>query len=94
MRNKSLEGFIELGYPLTAVPAAKFAEMIGKSVNAVSDMIRDGKLPVIPMKNPESTSNRAENWIYIPEFNEVMREAYFNRPKEQRDAWKLWLGLR
>ena len=36
---------------------------------------------------------RAENWIYIPEFTRAMRDAYYNRPREQRDAWLLWIGL-
>ncbi|MCC8421415.1 hypothetical protein J8V12_10760 [Photorhabdus thracensis] len=34
-----------------------------------------------------------EKWIYVPEFNRAMREAFYNRPKEQRDAWLLWIGL-
>lgn len=93
MKEKYLEGQIEVRYPLDAVPAIKFAEMIGKTANAVGDMVRDGKLPIVPMKNPEALTNRAENWIYIPAFNRAMRDAYFNRPKEQRDAWLLWIGL-
>lgn len=93
MKDKYSEGYIELRHPVDAVPAPKFAEMIGKTANAVGDMVRDGKLPVVQMKNPESLTNRSENWIYIPEFNRAMRDAYFNRPKEQRDAWLLWIGL-
>ncbi|MBJ3286608.1 hypothetical protein JGB80_24650, partial [Salmonella enterica subsp. enterica serovar Corvallis] len=29
----------------------------------------------------------------IPEFNRAVREAFYNRPVEQRDAWLLWMGL-
>ncbi|MBX9476166.1 Cox family DNA-binding protein [Yersinia enterocolitica] len=93
MRDKNLEGYIELIHQPDAVPVAMFARMIGKTTTAVGDMVRDGKLPIIQMKNPEALNARSENWIYIPEFNKVMREAYFNRPKQERDAWKLWLGL-
>ncbi|ECP3631245.1 regulator [Salmonella enterica] len=93
MKDKYPEGYIELRHPVDAVPTPKFAEMIGKSANAVGDMVRDGKLPVVQMKNPEALTSRSENWIYIPEFNRAMRDAYFNRPKEQRDAWLLWIGL-
>ncbi|MCV5631331.1 regulatory phage cox family protein, partial [Escherichia coli] len=27
------------------------------------------------------------------EFNRGVREAFYNRPIEQRDAWLLWMGL-
>jgi hypothetical protein len=55
--------------------------LIGKKPATVKSMIEDGKLPIIPWKNPESLGARAENWIYIPEFNRAMRDAYYNRPK-------------
>ena len=93
MRDRELERYINIGYPIDAVPGPKFAEMIGKAPSAVADMISDGKLPVVQWKNPESLRSRAENWIYIPEFNKGMRAAFFARPKEQRDAWLLWIGL-
>ena len=32
-------------------------------------------------------------WVFIPEFNRAVREAFYNRPVEQRDAWLLWMGL-
>ncbi|KAB7715728.1 regulator [Plesiomonas shigelloides] len=93
MINKELEGLIEVHYPIDAVPYPKFAELIGKKTGAVKSMIEDGKLPIIPWRNPESLNGRAENWVYLPEFNRAMREAFYNRPKEQRDAWLLWIGL-
>lgn len=65
MKDKYPEGYIELRHPVDAVPTPKFAEMIGKSANAVGDMVRDGKLPVVQMKNPEALTGRSENWIYI-----------------------------
>ncbi|WP_100096172.1 Cox family DNA-binding protein [Candidatus Williamhamiltonella defendens] len=34
-----------------------------------------------------------ERWVVIPELNRIVREAYFNRPAEERDAWLKWLGL-
>jgi hypothetical protein len=93
MTDKELEGFIEVRHAVDAVPYPKFAELIGKKPATVKSMIEDGKLPIIPWKNPESLGARAENWIYIPEFNRAMRDAYYNRPREQRDAWLLWIGL-
>lgn len=93
MTNKLFEGLIEVRPVVDAVPYPKFAEFIGKKPATVKSMIEDGKLPIIPWKNPESLGARAENWVYIPEFNRAMRDAYYNRPKEQRDAWLLWIGL-
>lgn len=93
MKDGVSERYIYTGYPIDAVPVSKFAEMIGKQPSAVRDMVTASKLPIIPMQNPEARKPRSENWIYLPEFNERMREAFFARPKEQRDAWLLWLGL-
>ncbi|ALX92714.1 regulator [Serratia fonticola] len=95
MRKKELEGFVEVRHAVDAVPYPKFAEMIGKKEDAVKSMIDAGKLPIIPWTNPETKSPnpRSENWVYIPEFNRAMRDAFYNRPKEQRDAWLLWIGL-
>lgn len=89
------EHVYEVRYPVDAVPYPKFAELIGKSEAAVKAMVDKGKLPLVLWVNPEkSNPSRAENWVYIPEFNRAMREAFMNRPEEQRDAWLLWLGLR
>ncbi|AGN83694.1 MULTISPECIES: Cox family DNA-binding protein [Enterobacteriaceae] len=93
MQREHQESYIQLKHPIDAVPAAKFAEMIGKTAKAVTNMVGEGKLPVIPMKNPDALTGRAENWVYLPEFNRAMRDAFYNRPKEQRDAWLLWIGL-
>lgn len=88
------DNIYEIRHPVDAVPYQKFAEMIGKSEAAVKGMVDNGKLPLIPWINPENpTPRRGENWVYIPEFNRAMRDAFMNRPKEQRDAWLLWLGL-
>lgn len=84
----------EIKYPLDAVHMEKFAELIGKSDTAVKEMVKSNKLPIIELKDPDKPNVRAgEKWIYIPEFNRAVRDAYFNRPVEQRDAWLLWLGL-
>ncbi|MFT4464001.1 MAG: Cox family DNA-binding protein [Sodalis sp. (in: enterobacteria)] len=84
----------EIKYPLDAVHMEKFAELIGKSDTAVKEMVKSNKLPIIELKDPDKPNVRAgEKWIYIPELNRAVREAYFNRPVEQRDAWLLWLGL-
>ncbi|EFB70749.1 MULTISPECIES: Cox family DNA-binding protein [Providencia] len=85
---------INVKYPVNAVPVAKFAEMIGKSKGAVDSMVKSGKLPVIEFRDPTKPESRAgEVWISITAFNKGMDEAHSNRPKEQRDAWLLWLGL-
>lgn len=95
MTKKELEGFVEVRHVVDAVPYPKFAEMIGKKADTVKSMIDAGKLPIIPWTNPEAKNpnTRSENWVYIPEFNRAMRDAFYNRPKEQRDAWLLWIGL-
>jgi DNA-directed RNA polymerase specialized sigma24 family protein len=95
MTRKELEGFVEVRHAVDAVPYPKFAEMIGKKADAVKSMIDAGKLPIIQWTNPETKgpNTRSENWVYIPEFNLAMRDAFYNRPKEQRDAWLLWIGL-
>lgn len=90
------EGFIQVYYPVDAVTYPKFAELIGKSPEAVKTMVRRNKLPVVPWRNPETSpdaNTKDEKWVYIPEFNRAMRDAFMNRPKEQRDAWLLWIGL-
>ncbi|WP_334473743.1 Cox family DNA-binding protein [Arsenophonus sp. PmNCSU2021_1] len=83
----------EIRYPIDAVNIKKFAELLGKTPSAVKDMAEDQKLPVIFLKDPTKPNARSERWIYLPEFNRIVREAYFNRPAEERDAWLKWLGL-
>ncbi|MDW4798759.1 regulatory phage cox family protein, partial [Escherichia coli] len=57
-------------------------------------MIKANKLPVIELRDPNKPKARAgEKWVFIPEFNRAVREAFYNRPVEQRDAWLLWMGL-
>jgi hypothetical protein len=81
-------------YPLDAVHESKFAELIGKTESAVKEMTKNRKLPVIELRDPDKPNSRAgEKWIYIPEFNRAVKEAFYNRPIEQRDAWLLWMGL-
>lgn len=81
-------------YPLDAVPADKFAEMMGKSKSAVAEMIRLNKLPVIEIRDPNKPKARAgDKWVYLPEFNRGVKEAFYHRPVAQRDAWLLWMGL-
>lgn len=90
------EGFVQVYYPVDAVTYPKFAELIGKSPEAVKTMVQKGKLPVVPWNVPgarEGVKPKTESWVYIPEFNRAMRDAFMNRPKEQRDAWLLWIGL-
>lgn len=88
-----IESFQEIRHPVDAVHYVKFAEMIGKPASAVKTMIDDNKLPVVPWRVPGGAAKKGENWVFLPEFNRAMRDAYENRPKEQRDAWLLWLGL-
>ncbi|WGL94638.1 Cox family DNA-binding protein [Arsenophonus nasoniae] len=75
-----------------AVTEAKFAEMIGKTKQAISDMRKDGKLPVIEMKNPNSS--RGEYYIYLPAWNLGQKMAHESLPKEIRDGWLIWLGMK
>lgn len=57
-------------------------------------MIEKNKLPVIEFRDPAKPKARAgDKLVFIPEFNRGVREAFYNRPAEQRDAWLLWMGL-
>ncbi|KJO39025.1 regulatory phage cox family protein [Klebsiella aerogenes] len=77
-----------------ALPYKEFARQIGKSAEAVRGMIEKGKLPVVEMTDPQSTSGRAgEYWVYLPAWNNGMKMAYESRPKEIREGWLMWLGL-
>ncbi|RQM39145.1 Cox family DNA-binding protein [Erwinia psidii] len=77
-----------------AVPYHEFARLIGKTPAAVKGMIEKGKLPIVEMTDPQSTSGRAgEVWIYLPAWNSGMKLAYECRPKEIREGWLRWLGL-
>lgn len=81
-------------YPLDAVHPDKFAELLGKPITAIEAMIKANKLPVIELRDPTKPNARAgDKLVYVPEFNRGVREAYYNRPVEQRDAWLLWMGL-
>lgn len=83
-----------INYPLEAVNIEKFAELLGKPKTAVVEMVKANKLPLIELRDPTKPNARAgEKWVYLPEFNRAVREAFYNRPIEQRDAWLLWLGL-
>lgn len=107
MTEDDLKGFIQTGaYPIDAVPYPLFAKMIGRKESAVKTMIENNKLPPVPFKKPGSAKepvkyneagkpiiSRADTWIYLPAFNAGMRKAFFEQPKEYRDAWLLWLGL-
>lgn len=74
------------------VTEEKFAELIGKPASAVADMRKAGKLPIIQMKRPGS--RRAENYVYLPAWNNGLKMAYESLPKEMRDGWLVWLGLK
>ncbi len=57
-------------------------------------ILQANKLPIIELRDPCKPKARAgEKWVFIPEFNRAVREAFYNRPVEQRDAWLLWMGL-
>lgn len=90
----AISGVSEVRSPIDAVTYERFAEMIGKPTSAIKTMAENNKLPLIEWRNPESSTGRAgEKMVYLPEFNRAMREAFYNRPTEQRDAWLLWIGL-
>uniref|UniRef100_A0A3B0M1A5 Regulatory phage protein cox n=1 Tax=Arsenophonus endosymbiont of Trialeurodes vaporariorum TaxID=235567 RepID=A0A3B0M1A5_9GAMM len=84
----------EIRYPIDAVNRKKFAELLGKTPSAVNEMVENQKLPIINLRDPNKPNARVdERWVYLPAFNRIVREAYFNRPVEERDAWLKWLGL-
>ncbi len=57
-------------------------------------MAKANKLPLIELRDPSKPAARAgDKWVFIPEFNRGVREAFYNRPVEQRDAWLLWMGV-
>lgn len=73
-------------YPLDAVHAEKFADLLGKPKTAVTEMIKANKLPVIELRDPNKPKARAgEKWVFIPEFNRAVREAFYIRPQR----WEL-----
>lgn len=81
-------------YPLDAVHPDKFAELLGKPVSAIESMIKANKLPVVEFRDPVKPGARAgDRLVLLSEFNRGVREAFRNRPPEQRDAWLLWMGL-
>lgn len=90
--NLSLEELL-VRYPVDGVTPARFGELIGKSTNAVDMMIKNNKLPLVEMQDPEKPNARAEKIIYLPAYNEGLRKAFMERPKELRDAWLSWLFL-
>ncbi|MBS6146332.1 MAG: hypothetical protein KH967_17485 [Klebsiella aerogenes] len=81
-------------YPIDAVHPDKFAELLGKPRTAVVEMLKANKLPVVEFRDPTKPNARAgDKLVFIPEFNRGVREVFYNRPVEQRDAWLLWMGL-
>jgi hypothetical protein len=80
-------------YPLEGVTTEKFAELLGKSKNAIDMMVKADKLPFIEFQDPEKPDARTEKLICIEEFNKGIRKAFSRKPKAQRDAWLMWLGL-
>lgn len=80
-------------YPVECVTPQKFAELMGKSKNAVDMMVRDDKVPFIEVQDPEKPGARTEKLICIEEFNKGVRKAFAQKPKAQREAWLMWLGL-
>ncbi len=73
------------------VTEARFAEMIGKTAQAVSDMRKAGKLPYVEMKNPNAS--RGEYYISVSAWNEGLDLARATLPNEIRNGWLVWLGL-
>lgn len=88
--NGKLDALLQMG-SVDYVTEAKFAEMIGKSKQAVTDMRTAGKLPSVEMKSPNAI--RGEHYICISAWNEGMSLARAALPKEMRDGWLVWLGL-
>lgn len=88
--NGKLDVLLQTG-SVDYVTEARFAEMIGKSKQAVSDMRLAGKLPSVEMKNPNAS--RGEHYICISAWNEGMRLARAVLPEEVRNGWLVWLGL-
>ncbi|WFQ78860.1 Cox family DNA-binding protein [Xenorhabdus sp. SF857] len=67
------EEIYKVEYPVNAVPYQKFAELIGKKADAVKEMTKQNKLPLIEWRDPSKLKSRVgEKWVYIPEFNRAM----------------------
>lgn len=79
--------------PSDVVTPALFAQMIGKTKDAVRGMVEKEKVPVIEMKDPDNPSSRAEYWVYLPAWNAGMKKAFESRPPEIRDGWLRWIGF-
>lgn len=92
LKNLSLEELL-VKYPVDDVTPAKFGELVGKSTNAIEMMIKNNKLPFVEMQDPGKPNSRAEKIIYIAAYNEGLKQAFLNRPKELREAWLSWLFL-
>lgn len=73
------------------VTETRFAEMIGKTAQAVSDMRKAGKIPYVEMKNPNGS--RGEYYISVSAWNAGLDLARSTLPEEMRDGWLVWLGL-
>lgn len=73
------------------VTEARFAEMIGKTKQAVTDMRAAGKLPCVEMKAPNAV--RGEYYICVSAWNEGLELARATLPEEMRNGWLVWLGL-
>ena len=80
-------------YPLEVVTPDRFAELLGKSKNAIDMMMKAGKLPFIEIQDPDKPGSRTEKLICIQEFNKGIRLAFAKKPKKANDSWRLWLGL-
>jgi hypothetical protein len=75
------------------VTPKRFAMLIGKSHQAVKDMAKAEKLPLVAAKNPDVAKPQPEHYVDLVAWNEGMRLARDTLPKEIRDGWLRWIGL-
>ncbi|EPB6454558.1 phage virion morphogenesis protein [Escherichia coli] len=80
-------------YPLDAVHVDKFADLLGKPKTAVSEMVKANKLPIIELRDPCKPKARAgEKWVFIPEFNRAVREAFYIRASPEQASMEFYGG--
>lgn len=75
------------------VTLPRFALLIGKTHQAVKDMARAGKLPLVAANNPDVAKPQAEHYVDLVAWNEGMKLAREARPPEIRNGWLRWIGL-
>jgi hypothetical protein len=75
------------------VSLPRFALLIGKTHQAVKDMAKAGKLPLVAVKNPDVAKPQPEHYVDLAEWNRGMQLSRETMPEEIRNGWLRWIGL-